>query len=190
MHISKLKIIHKQKSKETTWLITFNICLKSFLRDRKIRQLSATAHFGPTFIIVIRLHFEEWYLNCFYCLLSTFHCNSISLFIHSHKFFCLLPKCTAWANRSDGVVDRAFVSDAVYAGSIPVLGQAEDFRKLAITASLLGVQHYKGIVWRQSQQVGLLCPWERHLIPPAMSGRQLAIARSNGWKKYIRCNSA
>ena len=43
--------------------------------------------------------------------------------------------------RSDGVVDRASASEAVDAGSIPVSGQAEDFRKLAFTASLLGVQH-------------------------------------------------
>ena len=44
-------------------------------------------------------------------------------------------------NRSDGVVDGASASEAVDAGSIPVSGQAEDFRKLAFTASLLGVQH-------------------------------------------------
>ena len=44
-------------------------------------------------------------------------------------------------HRSDGVVDRASASEAVGAGSIPVSGQANDFRKLAFTASLLGVQH-------------------------------------------------
>ena len=42
---------------------------------------------------------------------------------------------------SDGQVDRAFASEAVGAGSIPVPGQAENFRKLAFTASVLGVQH-------------------------------------------------
>ena len=44
-------------------------------------------------------------------------------------------------DQSDDVVDRASASEAVDAGSIPVSGQAEDFRKLAFTASLLGVQH-------------------------------------------------
>ena len=44
-------------------------------------------------------------------------------------------------NRSDGVVDRASASEAVYEGWIPVSGQAEYFRKLAFTACLLGVQH-------------------------------------------------
>ena len=43
--------------------------------------------------------------------------------------------------RTDGPVDRASASEAADAGSIPVSGQAEDFRKLAFTASLLGVQH-------------------------------------------------
>ena len=42
---------------------------------------------------------------------------------------------------TDGQVDRASASEAVDAGSIPVSGQAEDFRKSAFTASLLGVQH-------------------------------------------------
>ena len=44
-------------------------------------------------------------------------------------------------NRSDGVVNRASASKAVDAGSIPVSGQTEDFRRLAFTAFLLGVQH-------------------------------------------------
>ena len=44
-------------------------------------------------------------------------------------------------NQSDGVVNRASASEAVDTGSIPLLGQAEDFRKLALTASLLGVEH-------------------------------------------------
>ena len=44
-------------------------------------------------------------------------------------------------NRSDGVVDRASASEEVDAGSLPVSGKAEDLRKLAFTASLLGVQH-------------------------------------------------
>ena len=38
-------------------------------------------------------------------------------------------------NISDGQVDRTSASEAVDAGSIPVSGQAEDFRKLAFTAS-------------------------------------------------------
>ena len=42
-------------------------------------------------------------------------------------------------NRSDGQVDRASASEAADAGSIPVLGQAVDVRKLAFIASLLGV---------------------------------------------------
>ena len=45
---------------------------------------------------------------------------------------------------SDGQVDGASASEVVDAGSIPVSGQAEDSRKLAFTASLLGVQHKKG----------------------------------------------
>ena len=48
----------------------------------------------------------------------------------------------ACANKalSDGVVDRASAAEAVDAGSIPVSGQVEDFRKLVFTASLLRVQ--------------------------------------------------
>ena len=61
----------------------------------------------------------------------------------------------------DGQVDRTSASEAVDAGSNPVSDQAEDFRKLAFTASLLGVQHLRE-VWRKSWQVRLLCPWERH----------------------------
>ena len=44
-------------------------------------------------------------------------------------------------NQSDGVVDRASASEAVDVCSIPVSGQAEDFRKLAFTVSMLSVQH-------------------------------------------------
>ena len=45
------------------------------------------------------------------------------------------------SQRSDGVVDRACASEAVGVGSIPVSGRADDFTKLAFTASLFGVQH-------------------------------------------------
>ena len=48
------------------------------------------------------------------------------------------------SNRSDGQVNRASASEAVDAGSIPVSGLAEGFRKLAFTASLLGIQHLSG----------------------------------------------
>ena len=34
---------------------------------------------------------------------------------------------------------------------------------MVFTASLLGAQHNKGIVWRTSRQACLLCPWTRHL---------------------------
>ena len=34
---------------------------------------------------------------------------------------------------------------------------------MIFTASLLGAQHIKGIVWRTSRQACLLCPWARHL---------------------------
>ena len=34
---------------------------------------------------------------------------------------------------------------------------------MVFTASLLGAQHKKGIVWRTSQKACLLCPWEGHL---------------------------
>ena len=34
---------------------------------------------------------------------------------------------------------------------------------MVFTASLLGAQHKKGIVWRTSRQACLLCPWTRHL---------------------------
>ena len=34
---------------------------------------------------------------------------------------------------------------------------------MVVTASLLGAQHKKGIVWRISQQACLLCPWAGHL---------------------------
>ena len=34
---------------------------------------------------------------------------------------------------------------------------------MVFTASLLGAQHIKGIVWRTSRQACLLCPWARHL---------------------------
>ena len=34
---------------------------------------------------------------------------------------------------------------------------------MVFTASLLGAQHIKEIVWRTSRQVRLLCPWARHL---------------------------
>ena len=34
---------------------------------------------------------------------------------------------------------------------------------MVFTASLLGAQHKKGIVWKTSRQACLLCPWARHL---------------------------
>ena len=34
---------------------------------------------------------------------------------------------------------------------------------MIFTASLLGAQHKKEIVWRTSRQACLLCPWARHL---------------------------
>ena len=34
---------------------------------------------------------------------------------------------------------------------------------MVFTASLLGAQHIKGILWRTSRQACLLCPWARHL---------------------------
>ena len=34
---------------------------------------------------------------------------------------------------------------------------------MVFTASLLGAQHKKGIVWRTTRQACLLCPWARHL---------------------------
>ena len=34
---------------------------------------------------------------------------------------------------------------------------------MVFTASLLGAQHKKRIVWRTSRQACLLCPWARHL---------------------------
>ena len=34
---------------------------------------------------------------------------------------------------------------------------------MVFTASLLGAQRKKGIVWRTSGQACLLCPWARHL---------------------------
>ena len=34
---------------------------------------------------------------------------------------------------------------------------------MVFTASLLGAQHKKGIVWRTSRPACLLCPWARHL---------------------------
>ena len=34
---------------------------------------------------------------------------------------------------------------------------------MVFTASLLGAQHKKGIVWRTSWQACLLCPWAGHL---------------------------
>ena len=42
--------------------------------------------------------------------------------------------------RSDDEVNKASASEAVDTGSISMSGQAEDFRKLAFTASLRGVQ--------------------------------------------------
>ena len=57
------------------------------------------------------------------------------------RLFCRLFTSKQEKDRSDGVVDRASASEAVDAGSIIVSGQAEDFRKLAFTASLPGVQH-------------------------------------------------
>ena len=34
---------------------------------------------------------------------------------------------------------------------------------MVFTASLLGAQHKKEIVWKTSRQACLLCPWARHL---------------------------
>ena len=34
---------------------------------------------------------------------------------------------------------------------------------MVITASLLGAQHIKGIVWRTSRQACLMCTWAKHL---------------------------
>ena len=55
--------------------------------------------------------------------------------------FVLFASNLSFVHRSDGQVDRTSASEAVDAGSIPVSGQAKDFRKSAFTASLLGVQH-------------------------------------------------
>ena len=49
----------------------------------------------------------------------------------------VLLKCGSYLVRcfsTYGVVDRAYASEAVDAGSIPILGQAENLGKLAFTA--------------------------------------------------------
>ena len=47
-------------------------------------------------------------------------------------------------DRSGGIMDRVSTCEVVDVGSISVSGQAEDFKKLAFTASLFGVQHQRG----------------------------------------------
>ena len=70
--------------------------------------------------------------------------ESISNFLDGgepHPCFMFKTLFNSSSCRSDSKVDRTSASEAVDAGSIPVLGQAKDFRKLAFTASPLGVQH-------------------------------------------------
>ena len=65
--------------------------------------------------------------------------------------------------RRDGVVVRAPASQLVDLEFIPLLELYQKTLKMVFTASLLGAQHKKGIVWRTSRQACLLCPWARHL---------------------------
>ena len=63
----------------------------------------------------------------------------------------------------DGVVVRASASQSVDLGSISYVESYQKTLKMLFTASLLGAQHKKGIVWRITRQACLLCPWARHL---------------------------
>ena len=80
-------------------------------------------------------------------------------------------------------MDVASASEAVDAGLIAVSGQAEDFRKLAFIAFLLGVRFSnKGDSVETKPASSLVVFLEKalqlfHMILPALSGRQLAIAR-------------
>ena len=61
-------------------------------------------------------------------------------------------------NRRDGVVVRASASQSVDLGSLPKSSHTKRLQNMIFTASLLGAQHKKGIVWRTSRQACLLCP--------------------------------
>ena len=66
-------------------------------------------------------------------------------------------------NWRDGVVVRASALQSVNLGFIPLVESYEKIFKMIFTASLLGAQHRKKMVWRTSRQACLLCPWARHL---------------------------
>ena len=58
---------------------------------------------------------------------------------------------------------RVSASQSETWGLFPKSSHGKNLLKMVFTASLLGAQHKKGIVWRTSRQACLLCPWARHL---------------------------
>ena len=66
-------------------------------------------------------------------------------------------------NRRDGVVVGASASLSNRPRVHSLSRVIPNDHKMVFTASLLGAQHKKGIVWRTSRQAFLLCPWARHL---------------------------
>ena len=77
------------------------------------------------------------YLNIFFQFLCDFVANLYG------RISLTMLECgdVLLSSRSDGQVDRTSASDSVGLGLIPESRQAKDFRKLAFTAYLLGVQH-------------------------------------------------
>ena len=77
--------------------------------------------------------------------------------------------------QSDGVVDRASASEAVDADSSPMSGQAKDLRKLAFTASLLGIQHQsrrQKTKTKPASSLGVSLGKALNGTPLALSGRR------------------
>ena len=65
-------------------------------------------------------------------------------------------------DRHDGRMVRAWALLSVDVGFIPLVESYQKTLKMVFTASLLGAQHKKGIVWRTSRKACLLYPWGRH----------------------------
>ena len=79
-------------------------------------------------------------------------------------FHCSTASIVKIDSSSDGRVIRASASGAVDLGLIRIPSRGKPMiLKLVFTVSLLDAQALKGMVWRTSWQVYLLCRWERHL---------------------------
>ena len=63
--------------------------------------------------------------------------------LFSKTKYCFTVIHQVWTNRSHGQVVRISAFDSIDLSSITELGETEDYRKMVITTSLVGVQHLK-----------------------------------------------